>query len=235
MYQKVWISGYRTDLFSYERRPHAFGRPKGYSVPRYRKGIKRRADNAARSRDSFRRLVASNLLGDNAPALCTLTFAREVTVDESYSALKRFVRCIEKLGFQGFKYISVIEYQKKGRIHFHLLIWGLPEYVAESERQLRNLQRLWQRGFVDCRKTDGSIKLASYMAKYLFKSMRDPRYGGERAYSASRNVLRPVLLKAASAAIYVEECLGVDNYPLQTREYQTEWLGRCLYQLFNTN
>jgi len=111
-----------------------------------------------------------------------------------------------------------------------MLVWGLPKYEIENERSNRKIQHLWSYGFVDCLQTDGSPKLAGYMAKYMSKAMSDTRLLGKQAFKCSRNVLRPVLFKTAEIVDFVLDGLPVDNSHTITREFDTKWLGRCLYK-----
>ena len=140
-------------------------------------------------------------------------------------------------------------------MHFHCLFWGLPQelgckgrYVKwgryirfihecepgrQCERRTRDIQALWQRGFVDCRVTDGNAALAGYLSKYMQKSMHDARLVGRQAYSCSRNILRPVLAASSTLSNYLGEIIPVDNVPLQTFEFETRFLGRAIYQRHN--
>lgn len=125
-----------------------------------------------------------------------------------------------------------------GSNHFHVLIWGLSDEIIASERATRNLQRLWLRGFVDIVATDGHPKIATYLSKYLFKTVFDTRLGGQKAYSASRNIMRPLSCTNDAALGRVGELFSGDAWntieKLSEKTYETQWLGTCkrtLYQL----
>jgi len=190
----------------------------------------RRADNLRRLTTKFARLVRANLVGSNPPLFCTFTMLEVVPVGNAYRLLSR---CIQRLRIRygkAFRYVAVPEYQKRGAVHFHLLIWGLGVTV-ENERQERNIQRAWRYGYVDCVQTDGHVKLARYLAKYMQKTMSDERLISQKAYVASRNVLRPVCTTFSSAFYYLNEIIG-DTIPQKVKQFKTQWLGECKYSQY---
>jgi len=187
----------------------------------------RRADNLYRLGGKFSRLVRANLVGGKAPLFVTFTVFEDVSVGIAYNYLSR---CIQRLrgGFgKTFRYVAVPEFTKRGRIHFHMLVWGL-DYEAETERSKRYIQWAWRRGFVDCIQTDGSPKLAGYLTKYMRKSMSDERLISEKAYVCSRNVMRSVRSTFSTAFQYLSEIVG-DSKPNKVSVYKTQWLGNCKY------
>lgn len=135
-------------------------------------------------------------------------------------------------------------------------MWGLPEHYAcqgewkkkgrywffqhkcppgrQCERRTRRVSRVWLRGFVDGVATDGSPKLASYLTKYLSKSMHDIRTFGKKAYHTSHNILRPMHVGSGSediAAILKEHVIP-NSQPLTHRVYPSEWLGEVDYKQY---
>jgi len=262
------ISGKRVETYDYEKEANPIiSRKRGFrgkNTPR----LESRRDNVKRARDNFRRIICANLVGQDAPAFISLTFHQIISLKEAYTYLKQFIGRLRKNGYQNIRYISVPEYQKRGTIHYHVIIWGLPDSVILKEgsrgkgkksRQrwlawlkakryttsdlatTRNLQRSWLQGYCDITPTDGNPQIASYMAKYLSKALLHKRYaqdfedtkGQIRLFSASRNILRPLSLRGDSATIAMEEVVGVDNSPLQVREYQSEWRGRTIYKQYS--
>jgi len=263
-------SGNRLEKFAYEKslpiRRHN-PRPRGRLDPleneqrkRHRAIQARRADNIHRSAKSFRRIVWSNLRTGGCPSLLTLTLFQELSLSASSRIFTAFVATLRRRTGKDFRYIVVPEFQERGAVHFHALIWGLSDYACKGhwekkyyakgkfrkvfycdlppeagcECSTRNFARVWLRGFCDFIETDGSPKLAGYLAKYMSKAMHDVRLGGQKAYYASRNILRPMYFsfdsKSATAG-WVEEVIHTPELKKQ-REFGTPWLGRCIYQLF---
>jgi len=194
----------------------------------------RRADNVRRLKRDFTRLVRANLAGASSPALFTLTMFEVVGVREAYRAFTVFNRNLARLAKRDFRYVAVPEFQKRGAVHFHALVWNVPDEWVKNERNTRRIQNVWQRGFVDCVPTDGSSRLAGYLAKYMSKAMQDERLVGQKAYTATRNVLRPMLFKAQEEFDDVSEYF-LDGYlstPLQDLHFETQWLGKGRYRLY---
>jgi len=239
-YTKIIQSGNITEIYQYERTPQVKKMARSSGVNRQKrihlrdkKITSRRRNNIRGTVKRFIRLVWSNLKRDSIPSFLTLTCAQNVHLKTSVIWLSKFTTRLKKY-VPEIKYIAVPEFQERGAVHFHILIWGLPEYVTKNERKTRNLQRIWQRGFVDCRKTDGRPALAGYLAKYLSKGMLDSRLSGVKTYSASRNVVRPL------QSTYPEEfddiadyIVPVDSVAIQEKVFMTEWVGEGRYRLYN--
>jgi len=192
----------------------------------------RRSDNLARLRRTFVRIVQSNLIGDECPLFFTFTMLSVCSTVLAYECFSAFSGRIRRIFGTGFKYIAVPEFQKRGAVHFHALYWGLPKGTIENERNTRTIQRIWGYGYVDCFSTDGNGAIAGYMAKYMSKSLSDKRLLGKKAYTCSRNMLRPVQVSFAISASVLSKIVGVDNFPLQEKNFPTQWLGSCNYKLF---
>lgn len=95
----------------------------------------KRKDNATRASLVFRRLVSANLGGTDAPTLITCTYAEiQTDIGHGYKDFSSFIKALRyKFGKQ-FRYIAVPEFQKRGAVHFHALLWGLPDTLAQKER-----------------------------------------------------------------------------------------------------
>ncbi len=195
----------------------------------------KRSDNARRSVVAFRRLVASNLGGSTRPVLVTLTYRDNFTdLKGSYKHHSTFVQSLRHKFGKDFKYISVPEFQKRGAVHFHALFWGLPEIVLLHERETREIAGTWGYGFVFLKETDGDNKLAVYLTKYMSKAFLDPKLKNQKAYTASRNVLRPLIQKGSFPIDFVLEEYGAIGDPVVDRTFYTNWLGEGRYRVFNT-
>lgn len=164
----------------------------------------RRPDNLRASKRSFVRYVLSAIATFGPPSICTLTYAEhETSPRNGFHDLRNFILRMRKSGIYC-TYIAVPEYQKSGRLHLHLLMWGLPPNVASrtdstgqiihgTERKNRRIAKIWGKGFVDIVQTDGSERLASYLAKYFTKAYNDPRFIGIRLFHRSRDIPKPFI------------------------------------------
>lgn len=91
---------------------------------------------SAKSKVRLHRLLASLELG-RWPWFATLTYHAEVTVDESRRHLDRFGKALLRLD-PGAAAIWRAEWQARGVVHFHLVIW-----TSAAEVCLRSLDRAW--------------------------------------------------------------------------------------------
>jgi len=202
---------------------------------------KKRQDNARRSAMVFRRLVSANLGEQDCPLLVSLTYAENFTdIGLAHKDFNLFARSLRAKYGKTIRYIAVPEFQKRGALHFHALFWGLDSLgLASSERRTRMVAGLWGKGFVDLVATDGNHKISGYLSKYMAKAFTDPRFLGKKAYIASRNIKRPIVEKNAFLQPLFHG--GLQDIPdlstadlLKDVEYDTVWLGRGRYRLYQT-
>jgi len=236
MYIKMIQSGQITELYKYEKTPSE--RRKSIRKKRNLFGplrhIIRRKDNTVRQRQNLRRLIWANLSRQQTPIFVTCTIMQVLSHETSSRIFTEFLSYFTKR-YQGIRVIAVPEYQKRGALHFHCLVWGLPKGIVEHEKTHRDIQRLWLRGFVDVRSTDGNDKIASYLAKYMSKSVQGVRISSKKAYHTTRNVLRPVSSSSfTSFAGYLEDFIP-STPPLQEKKWDTQWLGSCTYYQYKNN
>jgi len=231
-YTKIVQSGEMLEIYDYEKAPT----PKRFtSKKKKRRSGRRLSRNVVRARDNFRRMVRASLYR-GAPYFITLTMVSTESIKTAYKCFSKFSTNLRKSFGNDIAWVAVPEFQKRGAVHFHCLVWGIPYEVYQRERDTRDLQALWSRGWLDILASDGSPKISSYMAKYMSKSMYDERLSGQKSYTASRNCMRSVLFNTPTQIASIEE-----NYPELRDEseldaievekvYSTQWLGRCHYR-----
>jgi len=238
-YTKVIKSGNLLEIYQYEQAPAYSAaqrrrrKPKEESDKRYSDPKPRRIDNLIRSKRRFIRLVRANCGGDSKPALVTLTMLAIVSIELASPLFTSYAQLLKRTFGSSIRYIAVPEFQKRGAVHFHVLIWGLPDQVVYEERDSRYLQNLWGYGYVDCVPTDGSDKLAGYLGKYMSKSLLDERIAGKRGYYVSSQILRPLLFKTAIITDHTKLIWGVDKHLCHESAFMTDWLGAGRYYRYN--
>lgn len=201
--QKLVISGPIVELFSFIRPKEKRFSSVTSSVKRYFVGSSDiRLDNVLRTKSRFKRLVRSNA---DLTKFITLTFADNV-VDLTYANkyFNQFIKRFAKL-YPNFKYIAVPEFQKRGAVHYHLLV-NIPTYVSPEV-----LSNAWGAGFVsikNLRKLKVN-RIDLYMVKYLTKDI-DNRLFGRRRFLYSRNVLRPLVLPNVSQYVIMKMLDGLE-------------------------
>jgi len=193
----------------------------------------KRQDNARRASMDFRRIVASNLDGFARPLLFTLTYRENITnLEKAYRHYSSFIQSLRYKYGKDFRYVCVPEFQKRGAVHFHALIWGLPEEVFLLERRTRTFAGLWGHGFIYLKETDGDEKLSFYLSKYMAKAFVDSRLKNQKCYVASRNIKRPTVIKNFSLTWPIFDEYNIVENALVDRTYNTKWLGQGRYRLF---
>jgi len=192
----------------------------------------RSPESIRRSISNFKRLVRANLGESEIPILASFTYAENMqSIEFARKDFNAFARALRGSFGSNVRYIAVAEQQRRGAIHFHSLLWGLPAGVVGTERTTRLVARLWGKGFVDLVQTDGSPKLSTYLAKYFTKQFQSPLFFGKKAYITSRNIIRPVVDKNAILSMYLSTDQPVR--PLQDREYMTPYMGKVRYRLLD--
>lgn len=249
-YNKFVVSGNVFELYEYEKnieeyraikRKHEKPVDNGNlgttgSDEELERKLGKRRDNAKRAVMAFRRLVLCQLGRGENPILITLTYAENMEeLGQGYRDFKAFINALRYRYGEQFRYVCVPEFQKRGALHFHALFWDLPkaDILLQTERQTRLIASLWKRGFVFLKKTDGNNKLSSYLSKYMSKAFVDIRLRNQRAFSSSRNCLRPIVGSGFHAVNIVLDAWELSTEtPLQTTQYETKWLGKGRYSLF---
>jgi len=196
----------------------------------------RRADNARRASVVFRRIVAANLGEFACPVLASLTYAENMQdVRRGRKDFNRFARALRACFGGAVRYVAVPEFQTRGALHFHALIWGIPSGVVEAERDTRLVAGMWGHGFIDLKNTDGSPRLASYLAKYLYKDYANPKLAGIRSFVVSRNCARPVEESRVCYDGYnVFGCEISTGSLLREYKYQSQYLGQVAVSFYQS-
>lgn len=243
-YQKLYISGKVVEYYSYERTPNAIEQRRNArrGVARDRRELSptttlgRRQDNTKRAKVAFGRLCASNFGTSEIAVLATLTFRTERQIEDGYLCFNLFTKRLRRRYGTSVRYIAVPEFGTKAtkRLHFHVLFWGLPIQELEQERTTRNFASVWEYGFVDLVITNNDVRIGFYLSKYLAKAYSDPKMFKMKSYVASRNILRPEIHTSFSSLILSYTDLSTANL-LTEKHYDTIYLGRAVYQLYNKN
>jgi hypothetical protein len=150
----------------------------------------RRKDNLSRARNKIRRVINANSFAYNCkPIFVTYTFADNVQDIEKANKLftehiKRFNYYITKEKKSYLKYMTVIEFQKRGAIHYHTLFFNL-HYIPHLKNEL---SKLWGHGFVKVKTIRNVHNVGAYVSKYLRKETMDKRLVGQKAYFCSRRL-----------------------------------------------
>jgi hypothetical protein len=184
----------------------------------------REARNITRTRNTVRRLALANF--SEGAKFVTFTFAENITsVKEANAHWKLFMlRMRRKYG--KVRYMAVIEFQKRGAVHYHV-IWDLP-YIKKGE-----LSEIWGNGFIKINRIDHVDNVGAYIVKYMTKDLIDERLMAVKAYQCSMGLDRPLTFRDEEAEAIIQ------LYELDAKKivfessYTSEYLGKIHYKEYN--
>jgi len=194
-----------------------------------------------RAKANLRRLINSNVgqYGKEFTAkFLTLTFRENV--QDIKQANYEFKKFIKRLNYKlygtkkaNLKYTTVIEFQKRGAIHYHTIIYNMP-YLKSNE-----ISNIWGNGFIKINKIDDVDNVGAYIGEYLGqaekgqgKSTEDDRLRGQKTHFSSRGLFKPVeitdkkIVEQVSAALLNEEASYYATF-------ENEHLGNITYKQYN--
>ncbi|CEP50774.1 Uncharacterised protein [[Clostridium] sordellii] len=150
-----------------------------------------------RTKETIRQLVNTNFT-QNDSSFLTLTFKDNVQdYDIAFNFWDKFKKKVEYHYKIKLKYLGVVEFQKRGSIHFHICLFNVP-YLEHDK--LYNLWNKTCKGGVYIEKIGANDcdNVGAYITKYLSKDMDDffdNKYKGKKRYFKSRNLIEPTVQK----------------------------------------
>lgn len=184
----------------------------------------KRDDNIIRTRINIRQLVNANQDFDK---FVTLTFAENL--QDIKIANRHFNKFIMRLKYQysDLKYISIIEFQKRGAIHYHFLC-NLP-YIENQA-----LRDIWTFGHVKINKIKDVTNLGAYICKYLSKDGNNEKMFRKKKYFCSKNLEQSN--KIFDSKI-IQELKSFYNLsimkPTYTKIFSNKYIDEVKYSQFN--
>lgn len=226
--RRLVLSGDSFELYEYER-PYFFNRPpekRGAKMLREApENAPRREDNLVKARARIRRLIAANVNAyAQKPKFITFTFAKNVTeLKEAHLMWAEFTRKMRE-EFGPLKYLAVVEFQKRGAIHYHVLYFNLPfRYGIKTL-----LQKTWGHGWVKLITVKHVKNLGAYVSKYLQKDIMDCRLWGEKAFFCSKGLRQPEQYRDEREIAKMEaSCMLTTE---MVKVYDTAHFGRLTYR-----
>lgn len=186
---KVVISGKVIEVYSYDEPvfyDYADSKRVGRSVSASEedKIINRQKTLNRASRD-LRRIINCNIRKFS--KFLTLTFAENVTdLDKANNEFKKFIKRLNYHYGIKLKYTAIVEFQKRGAIHYHVVLYNLTEKV-----DVNKIGDIWGNGFIKLNAIDNVDNVGAYVTKYMTKELADDRLIARRNYFNSRGLDRP--------------------------------------------
>lgn len=174
-----------------------------------------------RTRARITRLIDSN---SDLKVFVTLTFKENIKeLKEANVYFKKFILRLKYL-HKDIKYLAVPEFQKRGAVHYHLLI--------NFEMAHDKLQKIWGQGFVMINRVKHVNNLGMYISKYVGKDLFDIRYYGMRKILSSRNLEQPIIITVfQEIREFMLTAIG-NIKPVFEKVYRSDWLGQIHYRMF---
>jgi len=170
---------------------------------------KRQINNLRETQTKLRRLINSNPHLDK---FITLTFKKNMTdVQESNLLFKKFRQRVEYHLGRKLSFINVIEFQKRGAVHYHCLN-NLP-YIRKDE-----LSKIWGQGFIQINRINNVSNIGAYVCKYLTKEAM--KISGKKKYFHSLDLNYPEITINKEIIDMLEESAKFKSADLL---YSTNW------------
>lgn len=190
---------------------------------------KKRSNNINQSKMALRRLINANVTGKD--LFVTLTYKENMLdIGEGKKDFKKFIMRWnyrrKKEGLDALRYVYVVEFQKRGAVHFHCIFFNVG-YISN-----KNLNALWGKGFVKVNKIDKVDNVGSYVVKYMEKDLIDDRLNSRDLYGRSKGNLKdPVITKNPQEVEALERFLK--NNLVYSNAYDSEYYGQVTYKQYN--
>ena len=127
-------------------------------------------------------------------------------------------------------YAVVIEFQKRGAIHYHAIIFNIPYVHAPT------IGKIWNvgcKGSVHIEKIDDMHDVGSYVCKYMTKSSDDPRLCGQKAYFTSKNLEKPKTVLYFMLVNVLRNTFFGDKEKTFESNFENKYCGKGTYTLYN--
>lgn len=181
--------------------------------------INSRRQNLNNAKNKINRLVKCN---PDLNTFITLTYKENMQdLVKSKQHLSRFFKKI-KSEFSDLKYIYVLQFQRRGAIHFHVLC-NFPIPIKTSKRVTKEqndynlyfMRKFWKHGYCDCRNLYcENINAGRYISAYITKDLFEKDMKGYRCYTTSRNINKPIVTKVDMKATN-DQMINTEGYKLK--------------------
>jgi hypothetical protein len=144
----------------------------------------------------------------------------------SNNKFRSFIKRLNRHLSSKAEYVAVIEFQKRGAIHYHVIFFNLP-YIKKKE-----LSNLWGRGYIQINRIKHVNNVGSYISKYMGKDLEDERLYGEKCYFCSRGLYKPIEIIDTES---IREMLTILKGKLISgyeNSYENEYTGLTKYKQY---
>lgn len=240
---KAVIAGNVVDLYVYENDNippvgKAGGRDK---VATKKRKEKNRMKVLRMAREKVITLSNSNM--SSKTLFVTLTFKEnEQNIGYANRELSKFIQRLSTLrngrgGKQSVPYLGVIEFQERGAIHYHMLLFNLgtiSDFTHDGSIEKRHevnkrMAELWGHGFCKVEQVNAINNVGAYLVKYMLEDMDDARLQGKKSYFHSRDLKQARITYDKKQIATIAEHYTV----IRSGAYLTKANGWCTHILLN--
>lgn len=219
--KKVIIAGNVIEVYEYEKSVQ-FGYKDTIKNSKGRGSIasvddkeKNREKVLSRARKDLRRIINCNI--QKYSKFLTLTFKDNVQdLDYANYEFKKFILRLNYHYGIKVKYTAVIEFQKRGAIHYHCILYNLVQKINVQE-----LQEIWKHGFIKINSIDNVDNVGAYVCKYMTKT-DDDRLLGRKMYFNSRGLNKPQEIKEPDLIAQLQKSL-LDQAPKYENTFKNDY------------
>lgn len=212
---KLIVTGNSIELYKYSKviaeghKNNNEGRRKAGGTNRNRTGTLHKA------KTKILRIVNSNTW----TMMWTLTYADDVTIEESKKDVCKFVKQLRQSHSTEFKYLYVVELTKRGRPHFHMLVDIIAD-LSDIHSYEQYMASIWGHGFIDVQQITNSKGAGHYISKYFTKEPIDTSC---KLYGYSRNCNKPIEVKCLDTRDSIEILKELDKNVVYSSSYDIEY------------
>ena len=126
------------------------------------------------------------------------------------------------------KYVSVVEFQKRGAVHYHAVFFNL-SYIDNDE-----LAKIWSHGFIKINAIQHIRSIGAYVSKYLQKGVVDARLFNEKCYFTSRGLIKPIIVRQPPTDLDFADSEPIEYKLEETMELPyNQWTGHTIYKRYS--
>jgi len=243
-YQKYIYRGY------FEKPKHTFINPQKQIIFLDEdKEVIRREDNLNRTKKTIKRLINSN---PDMNKFITLTFAENLTdVKKANYKFKKFMQRL-KYHYGDFKYLCVIEFQKRGSVHYHFVSsLPIPQFknlnsfyfvngkkkrkksIAQKRFEVDFADKFWHNGFVDCTTLKNVDNIGAYISKYLGKETHQLLYKKKKFFYSKNTLEKSIEIICKQAIDFLFQAYKIVNIaPKFSTRFYSDFAGIVKYSYF---
>ena len=153
------------------------------------------------------------------PVFYTINFHKILPLDYCHREFKLFIKKLNYHFKLDLKYLAVVEYQKRGAVHYHMVLFNMP-YISFKE-----LDKYWcHNGTCTIKLLRDTVGMADYITKELSKTFKYNELDNRKKYFCSKNLLKPVI-EYSENKIKVELNSMGEHKIFKNKNYNTKFLG----------